>query len=506
MAQVKFYSKSSLPSTPSDDGVYFIQGGELYKGSQRFGLGRVTVAESTASIEGAARGDIVVTGEGAGWVFDGTDWQSIGGDVGSLTSQWRSDISTWTAGLVQGGGGSYITGITQAADGKVTASASNFATDVANAIATSTETSTSNGVTVSVTTGGGVVTGVSVNAPAAKTWTAVNVGDANSYIYNVTQGTDGQVSASAAAFPTLATGDADGQVKLGSTNASVSGWDTVKTDITNLKSVVSYSGTGESVVTASTGNFTNLNVTDTATFSVTNVSATTLTVNGSTIEQIANAQISAIASVTQSSTSNGVTVSVTTSGGSVTAVSVDASAFGNVMKFRGVVASTAAITDAATGDIVVIGSEPATGFKTGQEYICTASSPATWELIGDQNTYAINAYTSTASVLTGATTLPTAIDALGAAVDTLNTNIATKASVGTSTSTASGITGTVTLASNAAPSITMAVDVSALATALGLGAAASMGVTTALSGAANVLPTDSAVKTYVDDALTWITD
>ena len=68
MAQVKFYAKNTLPSENIDEnGVYFIQGGELYKGSQRFGLGRVTVAESTSSIEGAVRGDIVVTGQGAGW-------------------------------------------------------------------------------------------------------------------------------------------------------------------------------------------------------------------------------------------------------------------------------------------------------------------------------------------------------------------------------------------------------------------------------------------------------
>ena len=505
MAQVKFYAKSALPSEGIDEnGVYFIQGGELYKGSQRFGLGRVTVdaefVPSTSSKAGQAKGDIVVTGSGAGWVFDGTNWQSIGGDISSLQSLWRADISTWTAGLVVSGSHQYITGITQAADGKVSATASNFDDAARNAIATGTSTSTSNGVTVSVTTTSGVVTGVSVTAPAAKTWTAVNVGDANSYIYNVTQGTDGQVSASAAAFPTLATGDADGQVKLGSTNASVSGWDTVKTDITNLKSVVSYSGTGESVVTASTGNFTNLNVTDTATFSVTNVSATSLTVNGSTIEQIANAQISAIASVTQSSTSNGVTVSVTTAGGSVTAVSVDASAFGNVMKFRGVVSDTSDVTTPASGDIVVIGATPATGFVEGQEYIYDGSK---WELIGDQNTYALNAYSSTAAVYAGAATLPAAVSAAGAAIDTLNTNIATKASVGTSTSTDAGITGTVTLASNAAPSITMAVDVSALQTALGLGDAAYRAVSTTVSDTTSTaLVTEGAVAT----ALTWITD
>jgi len=165
MAQVKFYSVASLPSTANAGGVYFVNNGELYKGSQRFGLGRVTVAESTASIEGAARGDIVVTGSGAGWVFDGTYWQSIGGDIASLQSMWQADISTWTAGLVAGGEGSYITGITQAADGKVTAAASNFALDVKTAVGGSSATSTANGITVSVVTTSGVVTNVEVNAP-----------------------------------------------------------------------------------------------------------------------------------------------------------------------------------------------------------------------------------------------------------------------------------------------------------------------------------------------------
>ena len=79
MAQVKFYATTSESyaaiETKDTGGIYFVDGGELYKGSARFGLGRVTVAESTAGIEGAARGDIVVTGAGAGWVFDGTNWK-----------------------------------------------------------------------------------------------------------------------------------------------------------------------------------------------------------------------------------------------------------------------------------------------------------------------------------------------------------------------------------------------------------------------------------------------
>ena len=416
MAQVKFYSKTSLPTGADANGVYFIDGGELYKGTQRFGLGRVTVAASTEGITGMERGDIVVTGAGDGWVYAGTEagWKSLGGNIESLRGAWRSDIKSWTSGLVQSGTGSYITSITQDEDGKVKASASNFATDVLKAVGDGASESTSNGVTVSVTTTSGKVTAVEVTAPAAQTWTAVNVGDANSYIYNVQQDVNGQVSASAAAFPTLATGDADGQVKLGNTNATVSGWSTVKTDITNLKSVVSYSGTGDSVVTATTGNFTNLNVTNTATFSATEVSAGTLTVGGTAVDNVAAASAS--------DSDAGIAVTVSTLGGGVKSVDVavtgnlatfagksvvtklgtastasdnniatekavrDAIAtLTNVMHFKGVVTSLP--TTAEQGDIVVIG-EGATGdLSAGQEYICTVSSTTnpTWEKIGDQS-------------------------------------------------------------------------------------------------------------------------
>lgn len=440
MAQVKFYSKTSLPTGDNldENGVYFIQGGELYKGAQRFGLGRVSIVANEAglsSIEDPARGDIAATAGGAAWVYagsgEGEGWKVIGGDTKSLQSLWRSDIKSWTSGLVQSGTGSYITGITQDADGKVTAAASNFATDVLTAVGDGDASSTANGITVSVTTTSGSVTGVSVSASQITCET----------------------------------------------------------------------------VTASSATFTDLTVTSTADFEVTNIVASSLTVNGSTVEQIADKQIAAIASVTQTGTSNGVTVSVTTSGGSVTAVSVDATAFGNVMRFRGVYASTASVSDASAGDIIVIGSEPTGGAVAGQEYICTAAATtdpqadAQWELIGDQNTYAINAYTSTASVYTGVKTVPGALNAAGAAIDTLNTDIATKASLGTSTSTSSGITGTVTLASDAAPVVTMAVNVAELKTALGLGTAAYVNVANAVTSTGTDLPTESAVYTFVDTTI-----
>ena len=378
MAQVKFYSVASLPATPDAGGVYFVDNGELYKGGQRFGLGRVTVAASTASIEGAARGDIVVTGSGAGWVYDGSAWQSIGGDIASLTSAWRSDIKTWTAGLSAGGTGSYITGITQAEDGKVTANASNFALDVKTAIGDGAASSTANGITVSVTTTSGSVTGVEVGADN---------------------------------------------------------------------------------ISATSGTFENLTVTDTATFSATTVSADTLTISGSTVEQLADKQIAAIAASTVVSASNGITVSVTTQGGSVTAVSLNAEAFGNAIHFRGVEASTGAVSDPEAGDIVGIGSTPAEGFVAGQEYLYDGTK---WELIGDQNTYAANAYSSTATVFTGVETVPGALNAAGAAIDALKTK--TDAYVGGSASDADqGVAVTVSVdATTLAPSVDVVVTSSTL--------------------------------------------
>ena len=385
MAQVKFYAKAEMPSENIDqNGIYFITtGGEIYKGATRFGCGRVTkasTAEEFASLTGMARGDINVGYEGAK-VFDGTSWASLAASGGSVDpSQWQADISLWTAGLVAGGTGSIITQITQAADGKVTASAS--------------------------------------------------------------------------PFPTLATGDADGQVKLGTQNAKVSGWDALVSKVDGFASIIDVS---TSAVSAVSGTFTDLTVTSTATFSVTNVSASSLTIGGSTVAQIADAQIAAIASATVSSSSGGIEVAVTTAGGSVTDVVVNATSFGNVMHFAGVVSTPAAIATPASGDIVVIGSQPDTGYVTGQEYIYTTAS--TWELIGDQNSYALNAYAPGTEVVTaGTTTLPGAVHAIASAFDSL-------------------------------------------------GAAAQKSVATSVAavGADNDLPTCSAVKAYVSDELTSFT-
>ena len=301
------------------------------------------------------------------------------------------------------------------------------------------------------------------------TWTAGLVaGGTGSIITQITQVADGKVTASASPFPTLATGDADGQVKLGTQNAKVSGWDALVSKVDGFASIIDVS---TSAVSAVSGTFTDLTVTSTATFSVTNVSASSLTIGGSTVAEIADAQIAAISSSTATSTANGVTVSVTTQGGSVTAVSVNAASFGNVMHFAGVVSTPTEIATPAGGDIVVIGSQPDTGYVAGQEYIYDGTK---WEVIGDQNTYALNAYSSTASVYTGATTLPAAVSAAGAAIDALN-DIVEAYEGGTSTGDNSGVYATVEIdASTMSPTVTMSVDANELRDALNIGAAASM--------------------------------
>ena len=93
-------------------------------------------------------------------------------------------------------------------------------------------------------------------------------------------------------------------------------------------------------------------------------------------------------------------------------------ALDNAMHFKGVVKALPTEGNKA-GDIVVIGADPTgEGLVQGQEYIYNGSS---WELIGDQNTYALNAYAPGSEKVTStAKTLPSAIHAVAAAVDTLN--------------------------------------------------------------------------------------
>lgn len=406
--QVKFYSTATLPSNANNGGIYFVGGpknGELYKGTTRFGAGRVTqVADTTEmnAIKGAIRGDIAVCAVGGAYAYDGTNWVAIGPDLAAVKESWQSDITSAINALDVG---------------------------------------------------------------------FVGASDATKIITGIEQ-VDGKIVAHAEAFPQL-TSPSDGHVSLNGTNVEISGWATLVADKNNLKSRVTgletwkgsitgnvpVSGTK---VTAETGTFKNLTVSDTATFSATTVKATTLTVDseagatfgGSTISAIADrealAKIAAISAKTESATGgNVVTVSVTTSAGSVNKVEVavqkatsiaasgsasddklatekavrDAlTSLDNAMHFTGVVDELPAAGKA--GDIVVIKNEDGkdapkgANLVAGQEYIYDG---AKWELIGDQKSYAMNAYSKDGSaVMSGVTTVPKALDKLAGAVDTLN--------------------------------------------------------------------------------------
>ena len=404
--QVKFYSVASLPdaSKITSGGIYFVGGpkdGELYRGATRFGAGRVTeVANLSAAPSDAIRGDIAVCAVGGAYAYDGTKWVSIGPDLAAVRKSWQSDI-----------------------------------------------TSSINALDVSF-----------VGASAA-----------TSIITGIKQ-VDGKIVANASAFPQLAS-PSDGHVSLNGTNVEISGWSALVSAKNDLQSRVTgletwkSSISGDAIVTgtkvtAETGKFKNLTVDETATFSATTVKATTLTVDnesnatfgGSTISAIADrealAKIAAIPATTKSATGgNVVTVSVTTSAGSVNKVEVavqKAEAIGpatgegaathdklatekavrdalnsldNAMHFAGVVKALPASGKA--GDIIVIDATPTgEGLVAGQEYIYDGKN---WELIGDQKSYAMNAYSKAGSaVMSGVTTVPGALDNLAGAVDTLN--------------------------------------------------------------------------------------
>ena len=370
---VKFYSVASLPSQPNNAALYFVNGGELYKGTQRFGANKVYTANANAADLSAATegltdliaGDILLGFQGAK-VWDGTAWQDLSADIQSII------------------------------------------------------------------------------ASVATTFT---------------------------------TGDSDGQLKLGSVNATVNGWDYVDF----LKSIVTSETENETtttVVTANTGTFDNL------------------TVDGKTVPEIAAEVIASISKATQDATDTdaGITVSVTTSGGSVTGVSVAGPSIATEIRADGVasdtrVASEKAVRDAISsfdnavhfagvggelpsvstsnnaGDIFVVGANP-TGYITptgqyaseageddvntalveGQEYIWDGTK---WEKIGDQN------------AVTG----------------------------GTGSSTVNGVTvGVVTAAATAFPSVTLS----------GLGTAASVDFATQVTESADTLPTGGAVYTFVN--------
>lgn len=330
-------------------------GGELYKGTSRFGANRVWATKPAAN-SGVIGGDLYINA-GVTEVFDGVgkSWMSI------------TNKNGWTS-VSFGGEGSYIQAVSQGTDGAITATAVPFNSKVKEAIGDGSISGSGNGITVSVATTSGVVTSVQVSAA----------------------------------------------------------------DLT------------VDTITAATGNFTNLNVSSTASFAATTVSADSLTIGGKTVEQIAGEQIAA-STLSGNITAPGGT-SLVTDGQVVTYVSAALSTFDNAMHFKGVVNNTTSVSDATSGDIVVIGSGATSGFAEGQEYIYDGTK---WEKIGDQ------------SAVTG----------------------------GTSTSTLNNVqVQVVTAAATAAPSVTLT----------GVGTAASKNyVATNMASNGTGLPTESAVAAYV---------
>lgn len=203
---------------------------------------------------------------------------------------------------------------------------------------------------------------------------------------------------------------------------------------------------------------------------------------------------------------------MTTSGGIVTNVTVNASAFANVMHFKGAVAELPLYSSGvALGDIYVINIDDGgyidaegkpvsssddvtkTPLKRGQEYICvdpTYSNVGKWELIGDQNTGATKGYvdaaiasamtySSATGIAASASTLSAAVQALATAVD------------GAKTALSSDDTGNNSLVT--AGAVVDYID------GLDLGDAASYAVTSSIrsDGDDNALATEGAVARYV---------
>ena len=207
--------------------------------------------------------------------------------------------------------------------------------------------------------------------------------DSGSYITGITQDSDtGNVTAAVSNFAN--------DVKAAIGNSSVSGAGngiTVSVATTSgiVTSVqVSAADLTVDTITAGTGNFTNLNVSSTASFAATTVSADSLTIGGKSVEQIAGEQIAA--STLTGTISNAAGTSLVTDGQVVEYVSAAVSSFDNAMHFIGTTSevvqdSTTCPTDITgystadmkSGDIVLNGTA---------EYIWNGSK---WEKIGDQS-------------------------------------------------------------------------------------------------------------------------
>ena len=295
-----------------------------------------------------------------------------------------------------------------------------------------------------------------------KDWTSGLVTNGSGTIVTgITQDVDGKVTATAIKFPEI-TSPADGVVSLYGTSVKISGWDGLISKDLGLESRVSaiegIVNANTSKVTADTAVFKNLTVSEVATFSATNLSGGTLSVDveanatfgGNTISAIADrealSKIAAIAEVTKSSSANGVGVSVITQSGSVkdvqVAVDVTASAadiktdavgtklarakdvadaiagLAGAMHFLGVFASTGAVTDPKNGDIILVGTKEYVYSKPGAE-------AGQWVELGDESQVGnLTTYTGYKTALTTtAQTLAGGVNELDAKIKGMDADV-----------------------------------------------------------------------------------
>lgn len=156
--QVKFYSVPASAATTDVNGIYFKDDGHLYKGTSRFGANKVFIVASEADLNvdaaitaGKVEGDIAI-GYGSARVWDGTQWLPL-----ENINQQKALVSLMVSGLAVGNSNSYITNITQDANGNVKAEAKPFPSIN---LESASKSGTGNGITVSVTTESGAVTSV----------------------------------------------------------------------------------------------------------------------------------------------------------------------------------------------------------------------------------------------------------------------------------------------------------------------------------------------------------
>lgn len=122
--QVKFYSISAQTSPSDADGIYFKDGGHIYKGAAKFGATTVFVVSNADDLEpnaeitsGKIEGDVAV-GYGSARIWNGNQWIPL-----ENINQQRALVSLMTSGLEVGDANSYITSIVQDEYGNVKANA-----------------------------------------------------------------------------------------------------------------------------------------------------------------------------------------------------------------------------------------------------------------------------------------------------------------------------------------------------------------------------------------------